>query len=413
MTTANFSLVYYCGDRKTGTISVLHRTDGETRINRVGVGAESGLAAGLKPILVGLAENEDVVVLDPQTKALQFLNAFPADGFPAHVYSDPYSDRDWLMNDGDKATGNDQLNCGDKGSSVTVIDKSNSTQAQWLATICVGRGHHQATFTGPSEHAPDVPRRAVVSNLKDGTLSIVGNDPSDAQTDLKVLNTINLCEPEKEEGMEEATVPNNAFPHGLVYSPRTGKLYNLNNGYGTVAVIDPVSGEIEERFEFKGHSNLFVTPCGRYVIGRGADRKSDANHVFAQLTVYDLVEKKTVDQHRLQDVYFSKYYFNGDGSKLYLTTGSSGSPEQKANLKDDILLVFDLTSLPKISLSKELKIGKSGSIEMLNHEGKTQLVFSSAGASGELIVIDGQDEAIIETIQVNDGGSHSRVWLKV
>ena len=171
--------------------------------------------------------------MDPQSRSIAFHDAFPADAFPAHIYAEPDTNRDWFMNDGDKATGNDNVNCGDKGSSVTVVENTSSSAAKFLKTICVGRGHHQAMFVTPNDQHPDVPKTAYVSNLKDGTISAIANDPGDTSRYLTVIATINLGEADKEDS-GTADVPNNAFPHGLVYSAYSGKLYCLNNGYGTV-----------------------------------------------------------------------------------------------------------------------------------------------------------------------------------
>lgn len=404
---ADFTLAYYSGDRTTGRIAVVQRRNGDTTITEVECTPDSDLAKNLKPVMVGMAEDKRVILLDPQSKKLVFDSSFPTDAFPAHIYSDPHSARRWFMNDGDKETGNDNLNCGDQGSSVTVIENTDSTQARYLATICVGRGHHQATFSYPSDAAPDVPRQAYISNLKDGTISVIGNDPDHEDSYLKVVATIDLCEPEKENNPGE----NNAFPHGLVYSKQSGKVYNLNNGYGTIAIINPKTHAIEGRIDLKGYSNLFMSPDGRYIIGRGADRKSDADHVIAKLAVVDVATHKLVASKDLPDIYISKYYFNPEGTRLYLTTSSKGSPEQVANLKDDVMLVFDVTSLPELNLISEVRIGASGSLEFLCHDGKTNLVFSSDSAGGSIVVIDGDDHRIIETIKVGEPMKQSRTWL--
>ena len=405
----DFALGYYSGNRATGSVAVIRREGGRTRIEPVPTAPESGLAQELKPIFVGLTPDARVILLDPQSKEIRVQDGFPADAFPAHIYEDPGSTRRWFMNDGDKQTGNDRLNCGDGGSSVTVVDDIASADARFLKTICVGRGHHQAAYTWPSASAPGVPRRAYISNLKDGTLSVIGNDPERPDEFLRLIDTVDLSEPDKEEG-GKAGAPNNAFPHGLVYSPLTGKLYNLNNGYGNIAVIDPRSNRIEDRVPFKGNSNLFMVPGGRYIIGRGADRKSDPAHVIASLTVLDLQDMQVVDRLSLSDVYVSKYYFDPAGTRLYLTTGSSGSPEQQANLKPDALLVIDLTALPKLVLHRELRLGTpSGSLAFV--EGAQGLrVFSSNGEAGAVLLIDGAGGEVLETIAVGAGMSHSRVW---
>lgn len=406
---ADFSVAYYAGNRKTGTLALVRCTAGEVTVMPLATAPETGLDQALKPILVGVAEDHRVILLDPKTKQLRLQEAFPADAFPAHIYNDPHSKRDWFMNDGDKETGNDTLNCGDRGSSVTVIEDTGSTRARFLKTICVGRGHHQAAFTYPSADAPQVPARACISSLNDGTISVIGNDPADAATYLQVIATINLCEPDKEDGRQDL-VPNKAYPHGLAYSPVTGKLYNLNNGYGTLAVIDPLTNVIEERLPFKGYSNLFASPCGRYLIARGADRKSDPEHVLGKLAVWDVAAKRIVAERTLRDVYLSKYYYNAEGSKLYFTTGSSGSPEQQRHLKTDVLLVLDMRTLPELAAPREVAVGSAGSVAFHAEDGRTRWVFVSDAAGGALVVLDGATDAVAERIALAPDLSHSRVW---
>lgn len=407
----DFTLAYYAGDRKTGSIAVVSRKNGELEVQQIAQGAESGADKLLKPIFIGLTENHEVITLEPKSKAISISKEFIPDAFPAHIYSDPVSNRDWFMNDGDKETGNDTLNCGDTGSSVTVVENTASSHARYLKTICVGRGHHQANFSYPSDAAPQVPKQAYVSNLIDGTLSVIGNDPEKSDSYLKVVATINLCEPEKD-GFDAPQIPNNAFPHGLAYSKVSGKVYNLNNGYGTIAVVDPVTHVIERRIPFKGFSNLFMSRCGRYVIGRGADRKSDANHVIAKLAVLDVTTEEVVSRLDLQDIYISKYFFNPEGNKLYLTTSSSGSDEQQANIKGDALLVFDLTKLPQLELAQELRLGApAGTLDFVQQNGGTELVFASNAAEGVVTLICGESSAVLEKIPVVEPSPHSRLWI--
>jgi hypothetical protein len=403
----DFSVVYYIGNRKTGTLHIITRKNGATTMEHFPTAPDTGLEKMLKPILVGMTPERQVVLLNPSTKETHIQTTFPVDGFPAHLYADPYSNRDWFMNDGDK------------GSSVTVIANTTSRlDVQYLKTICVGRGHHQAAFTTPSPAAPGMPRRAYISNLNDGTVSVIGNDEKDVEHYLKLLTTINLCEPEHEDGVadEGATFqPNRAFPHGLAYSSVTGKLYNLNSGYGTLATIDPLTNTIESRMPLKGYSNLFAVPdnkqSGRYLIARGADRKTDLNHVIAKIAVFDTLTQTIVDHLDLPDIYFSKYYFNAESTKLYMTTGNSGSPEQQANIKPDVLLVFDLAALPKLRLIQQLKTGPAGSVAFLAQDGNTDLVFSSNAEAGSLVVIDGKNDEIVETIAVTEGATHARIWM--
>lgn len=407
--TIDFSVAYYSGDRKTGAITIIDRLNGDTMQLNIEVLPESENQLAPKKIFVGLTADKKVVILDPESKEILFETEFPADAFAAHKYADPNSNRDWYMNDGDKATGNDSLNCGDNGSSVTIIEESDSNNAKFLKTVCVGRGHHQANFSYPSKDNPNVPNQAYISNLKDGTVSVIDNDSAHETSFLSVIETINLCEPEKEDSDKQ--VPNNAFPHGLVYSPVSGKVYNLNNGYGTIAIIDPLSHQIEQRMAFNGHSNLFLSPCGRYVIGRGADRKSDADHVIAKLTVLDATNNQIMDSLDIPDIYISKYFFNPEGSRLYLTTSSSGSEAQQSNLKTDALLVFDMSALPVLKLVNEVRLGSSsGTLDFALKDQLTELVFSSNAAEGAIAVMD-VDGNLMEKISVGESMAHSRLWM--
>jgi len=406
----DFCLAYYIGDRKTGEISVVRNGAEGCEAFQISRQAETGLDAMRRPMLIGLTEAHQVILFDPVAKSIAFCDGLPADTFPAHIYRDGYSTRSWFMNDGDKETGNDTLNCGDKGSSVTVIDKVDSTQARYLDTICVGRGHHQAAYSHPSDTAPKVPAKAYISNLKDGSLSVIGNDPGDASSYLQVVATVDLREADKEN--EPAGAGNNSFPHGIDFSAKTGLIYNLNNGYGTVAVVDPNSDEIIDRIPFKGHSNLFATPCGGFLIGRGADRKSDPEHVTARLSVLDAEKCETVASIELPDLYISKYFFNPDGSRLYLTASASGSPEQQANCKADALLIIDLTSLPELKVINELRLGAPvGTLDFQTLSDGSTRVFASLGDNGEVAVLDGDGASDVAKLSIAPGGRHSRLWL--
>lgn len=405
----DFKFAYYSGDRKTGNINIVERKNGDTKIHEISQ-ANDKSENELPDILLGVSETNQVVLLEPIGKEIKLSSEFPANAFAAHKYTDEKQNVDWYMNDGDKQTGNDTLNCGDSGSSVTVIKNADSSKAEFLKTICVGRGHHQANYSFPSDACPDTPNQTYISNLKDGTISVIANDPSNTQSYLNVIKTIDLCEPDKEDSIE-TTIPNNAFPHGLVFSPVSGKVYNLNNGYGTVTIINPKTHDIESRIEFKGHSNLFLSINGQYVIGRGADRKSNNEHVLAKLSVLDVTDNTVVDSIDIPDIYISKYFFNPEGTRLYLTTSSSGSDKQQENLKTDALLIFDMTSLPRLNMINEVRLGASaGTLDFVTDNlGKTSLVFASLAASGKVAVMD-IDGHLLEDINIGEKVAHSRLW---
>lgn len=409
----DFVVAHYSGDRKTGSVALVYGGPSGVRVEQVAPGPLSNRGPMRQPVLVGATREQQVVLLDPESKKISWVSQFPPDAFAAHAYSETQTANVWYMNDGEKGTGNDTLNCGDRGSSVSVVASPNTAQARYLTTVCVGRGHHQACFTAPSAAQPTTPKRACISNLNDGTIDVIGNDPADESTYHKLLNTVNLVEREKEDdGLSAGAVPNKAFPHGLAYSPVTGKLYNLNNGYGTVAVMDLATGAIEKRIPLKGHSNMFAAPGGRYFIARGADRKSDPNHVKATISVFDPVAAEVTTQHVLPDIYIGKYFFNPQGTRLYFTGAVSGSAEQQKNLKPDAVLVFDLTQLPLLPLVAELRLGAAvGFLSFVaDADSSTGLVLASVSEKGTLEVVNEATMSVVDSICINEGAEHSRIW---
>lgn len=400
----NWSFVCHLDYGLTGTVAMVSHKDDHTSTHTLETSKESGMDTHYKPVFLGVDQTGKVILLDPESRQIHQQSSFPADSFAAYAYRDSDNGRIWFMNDGDKETGNDSLNCGDKGSSVTVIDTANGNNSpKLLKTICVGRGHHVTTFTAPSDSTPQIHRKAFVSNLMDGTISVVGNDMADTENFLKVIDTINLCEPDREAD-GKASMPNNAFPHGMMFSRATGKLYNLNNGYHTIAVIDPVTHDIENTIELPASSNLLLSPDGRFLVGKGVDRKSDQDHVIGKIS---LVEAQSGTIHEvidLPDIYPSTYRFNADGSKLYVTTAATGKGSQKDNVKTDLLLIFDTAKLPAIKLLKEIQVGVADCgrrpIAFAENNGSNGVVFVPNPTDGTVTIIDGKDEQEIETVKV-------------
>ena len=400
----NWSFVCHLSYGDSGSVATVSSTGNRT--NAVGIEPEnaSDLEIQYKPVFLGVDSHGKAILLDPKSKTITAQLRIPADAIAAYAYPDPGSNRIWFMNDGDKDTGNDSFNCGDKGASVTVIDKSTeNVPPKLLKTICVGRGHHVTTFISPTSSLPAIPRRAYVSNLMDGTISVIGNDPADAGSYLQVIDTINLCDPHKEEG-GKVSIPNNAYPHGMGFSTETGKLYNLNNGYATIAVIDPVKNIIEETIELKSSSNLLVSPDGKYLIGKGVDRKTDPDHVIGKLSIIDTRSKKICEVIDLPDIYPSTYRFNADGSKLYVTSATTGKGKQKDNIKVDSILLFDTSKLPVIRLIKEVSVGIADCgrrpIAFTGSMGKPGQIIVPNPTDGTVTILDGKDESVIETVSV-------------
>jgi hypothetical protein len=386
-----------------GRLVLVQHRQGKTHVITMESAPASGLDEPRRPVLIGMQDDQTVLVMDPVSRQVQRLTRLPIDTRSDYAYIDSEGGMYWLVSDGDKDNGADALTCYNTGSPVTAIMPNAEHGAQILKTICVGRGHHVTVFTTPTKQAPQVPRRAFSSNLNDGTISVIGNDPADTATYLKVLATINLCDPHHEDGKREA-VPNNAFPHGMAYSPLTGKVYNMNNGYGTVVVIDPAKNAIEASVAMKTSSNLLLSPDGRFLIGKGADRKSDPEHVIGRLSVMDGVSNTLVKVIDLPDVYPSVYRFSVDGKKLYVTTAATGKGKQKENLKMNSLLVFDSSAMPELRLIKEVQVGVADCsrrpIAFITAGKQGGWTFVPNPTDGTLSILDGASDSVTETVNL-------------
>jgi len=359
------------------------------------------------PWFLGLLENQQVILFDPEHKTINITDKIPYDAYPAYSYKDEINNHIWFMNDGDKENGNDELNCGGNGSTVTIINMGDgSSTPQHIKTLCVGSGHHVTTFIEPTSEFPDLPKVAYVSNLLSGSICVVGNDVNNSDTYLNIIHTINLCESDKEKDGNKG-IPNNAFPHGKQLSNHTGKVYSLNNGYGTVAVINPLTHEIENHISLKGCSNLLLSPCGKFLIGKGADRKSNAAHVLGRLSVIDVVTNTVLSEEDIKDFYPSTYRFNPDGNKLYVTSAATGKGDQKENLKINTLYIYDASQLPKLQLIKSMEVGNSDCGRRpvaFNTDNSAKRVFIPNPTDATLTIIDAETDSIVDTIKIADQG---------
>lgn len=372
------------------------------RCNTIPSSPATGLPFERRPLFIGITDNNNALVLDPVTKKITAQDSLTLDAFPIYAYPDTSNQRLWFVNDGDNETFCDKLDCGDKGASATVVEHNEKPKA--LKTICLGRGHHVTVFVGPNKAHPAQPKLAFQSNLNDGTISIVGNDEKNPATFLSVIKTIDLCEIDKEDD-KNISVPNNAFPHGMVYSPVTHRVYNLNNGYGNIVVINPGTLEIEKRIPLKGCSNLLGSPDGKYLIGKGADRKADNNHVIGKLAVIDAVTGDNKTELKLKDFYPSVYRFSSNGKKLYVTSASTGKGVQKDNLKNNILQIYDASKLPALTLIKEVEVGVADigrrPIAFSLQNSEAQHVFVPNPTDATLSVLDAKTDTVIETIKLS------------
>ncbi len=396
----------HINEGKTGAVVIVSHDGEKSSVVKVPVvNAESDAR---EQVFVGVAADGAVIQMEANSQAINHHNTFVAETYVPYGYPHYGGDTHWYSYDGDKESGEDKQACPTGGAPMLVV-RNTGDSAEVAKMVCLGRGHHVVVFTAPTETHAAIPHYAFVSNLQDGNIVVLGNDPADAAHYLQVITVIDLCEPENEKSGEHC-IPNNAFPHGMAFSPLTGKVYCLNNGYGSIVVIDPVTLEIGSRLQMKMSSNLLLSPDGRYLIGKGADRKNDPEHVMGRLSVVDVMSGNTETSLDLPDIYPSTYRFNRDGSKLYVTTAATGKGIQRENVKMDLLQVYDATALPALTLLKEVKVGVADCgrrpLAYTVADGAVDRLFIPNPTDGTLTVLDGATDEVLETVDIHQGDAN-------
>ncbi|MDC4228318.1 MAG: hypothetical protein MPW17_22625 (plasmid) [Candidatus Manganitrophus sp.] len=412
------------------TVSVINHGDaGNSISSSIDVGSNPGdmASSNKNHIFVNMGSTNQTAALDPVGETATFKKFIAVGQRPAHIYQEaPDGSRIWVMNDADPNTGIDTVTsaCNTaQTASVSVIQnhgeggEEESNPGEVLATICVGKGHHNTAFTYPTPTAPSVPLRAFISNQISGNISVIDNDPASANY-LKVIGTIDLCDPSKESGGvcdADPSTSNESGPHGMYFSPVNGRIYNHNEEYKNVVVINPSVTDFSLAIEatldtgFSGATRLSAD--GRFFFVRGTDTQSDATRVTGKLAIVNVADNSftVVD---LPDFSPSSLAFTADGRKLYIASGASGNTDQKASQKSNVVSVFDTTALPVLPLLKEITVGATTagrSIGILEHDGEATHVFATNRADGTVSVIDAQTDAEIDKIQV--GGTPTSLFV--
>jgi DNA-binding beta-propeller fold protein YncE len=405
MTSSSSYLACHHSYDQFGTLSIVEINNNQFKIHSFPQTKTQSLDAENNSIYLYFF-NGRAYCLDGNNKQVTAYTSLSNKAIAGYAYMDSSHANLWFMNDGDDDTGVDHLNCGDEGSSVTVIHQKDSDPPHFLKTICVGKGHHVTAFVNYVDKSHTQAYKAFVSNLMDGSLSVIDNNPG-SQSFLQVIDLINLADSRYENSGNKA-IPNHAYPHGMVFSKLTGKLYSLNNGYETVAVIDPVSHKIIDVFPMPKCSNLLLSPDGRYLIGKGADRKTDAQHVIGHINVFDLKNMKSVAEMELLDIYPSTYQFNREGKKLYVTTAYTGDEIQSKNLKTDQLLVFK-ADFPDIKLEKSISVGqtrcKRRPFCICHDNNQSRFIFVPNMTDGTMSILDASTHETLVTPVVSTPGA--------
>lgn len=407
-----------------GSVSVIeHGVAGNTLAEPINLFSSVGEMTPSRKnhLFINLGSTNQVAALDPVGETITFSKFIAVGQRPVHINRDPEGSRIWVQNDADPTTGIDTVtpacNAAQAGS-VSVIqnhgtaghdDEEEGVNAgEVIATICVGKGHHKAAFSTPTAADNSIPLRAFISNMIDGTISVIDNDPASGNY-LKVIRTIDLCDPNKEACDEDPATPNGAGPHGMIYSTVSGMIFNNNEDYGTVNVINPALVEtavigpripdpaISTTLDVGFAGATHITPDGRFVIVRGFDSSS----VTGKLTVIDVANPTGFTTHDLTNINPGTLAFTSDGAKMYVAgSGSAQRPTQRGN----VVLAYDISALPILPAPTEITVGSTTagrSIGILEEGGEATHLFATNRTDGTVSVIDTSTDTVVDTVQVD------------
>ncbi|MDC4206976.1 MAG: hypothetical protein MPW15_29400 (plasmid) [Candidatus Manganitrophus sp.] len=392
-----------------GKVSVIeHRDAGNTLSEPIDIRSSAGeMVSSGDHIFVSIEAANRVAVLDPAGEFVVFKKYLPVGQRPVHISHEPESTRVWVLNDAELSTGIDTVtsvcNASSSGS-VSVIEDRDENAGAILGTICVGKGHHEAAFSYPTSTASSIPRRAFISNMNDGTISVINNDPP-SDDYLKVIGTLDLCDMSREPGGvcdADVATSNAAAPHEVYFSQATGKIYNYNGAYGTITIIDATTLAVESTVSIQSNGFPDFTPDGRFVFFRATDTQTDPAHVTGKLWVINLVDN-SVTAVDLPDFHPGSLQFTSNGTKLYVASAAIGNADQRANQKSDVVRVFDATVLPALTQISEVAVGSTTGprlITLFEHEGEAHHFFVTNPADGTITVIDARTDMVVDTVSV-------------
>lgn len=370
-------------------------------------------------VFMNLAGANKVATIDPLTNAQPVHEANLAAGTrPVHMYRDPNDGEVvWIMNDGDNAggtltPGDDLVNCAAQGGgSVTAIHNSHlgpgGTPPFLLGTTCLlADGHKVAAFSSGT----GVPKRVFVSSEDAGEIAVLDDDEASA-TYRQVIHRIDLCNAAKEGGPcnDESTTPantaftpNSSAPHGIRWSKLTKKVYSIQEGYGEISEIDPVTFAVTPILDLTGlpYTAYGISPDGRFLLLRG-----DTTPVSG--TKLGVVDLGTAGNPRtdftipeLNGTSPGSFKFSPDGSRFYILAGNAATATKK-----DRLFAFNASTLtattPALTLLREIPLVATGahSFDVLAQgAGAATFIVVSNSTDNSVSVINATDNLIKQTV---------------
>jgi YVTN family beta-propeller protein len=381
-------------------------------------------------VFVNLGAANKVATIDPLTGAVPVHETNLAAGTrPVHMYRDPTDGEViWVGNDGDNAggtttPGDDLINCNNParpggavtGSSVTILHNSHlgpgGNPPTVEKTVCIlADGHKVAAFPRPTATNAAIPRRVFVSSETSGEIAVIDNEPG-SPTKWQMIGRVDLCNPLKETCNDEsATLLTTAFtantsgPHGIRFSKLTGKVYSIQEGYGQIAEIDPITLESTIILDLAGtpYTSYGITPDGRFLLLRGQTATPQA----MKLGVLDLSVTPAVRTDftiaELDGTSPGSFKFSPDGKRFYILAGNTA-----ASTKKDRLFAFDSSTLsattPVLTLLREIPLVATG--------GHGLDVLAQGAGEAKYIVVSNSTDNSVSIINATDNQEKQKVTV--
>lgn len=384
-------------------------------------------------VFLNLGAANKTATIDPLTGATPIHEANLATGTrPVHMYRDPTDGEViWVGNDGDNAAGtttpgDDLINCNNAarpggavtGSSVTILHNSHQgpggNPPTVEKTLCLlASGHKVAAFPRPTATNAAIPRRAFVSSEIGGEIAVIDNEPG-SPTKWQMIGRVDLCNPLKETCNDEsatalttAFTANNSHPHGIRWSKLTGKVYSIQEGYGQIAEIDPVTLAKTVIIDLAGtpYTSYGITPDGRFLLLRGQTTAPDPQ--TTKLGVLDLSVTPAVRTDftiaALDGTSPGSFKFSPDGNRFYILAGNVA-----ATTKKDRLFAFDASTLtttpPALTLNREIPLLVGGDSVGFNAAHSIDVLAQGAPGAGEAkyIVVSNKLDNSVSVINATD-----------
>jgi len=423
---------------KTLTSVALRGDSGNAVLNTLGPGVFGNVALGDMQfsdgewLFMNLGAGNSVATIDPLTSATPVHETnLPTGTRPVHIYRDPTDGEViWSMNDGDNAggtttPGDDLINCNNAarvggpvlGGSVTVLHNSHlgpgGHPPTVEKTVCIlADGHKVTAFSQPTATNATIPKLAFVSSETGGEIAVIDNAPG-SPTLWQMIGRVDLCNPLKEAipatcNDESGTLltaeftANNSHPHGIRWSKLTGKVYSVQEGYGQIAAIDPITLASTIIFDFAGtpYTSFSITPDGRFLLLRGQTTIPQAT----KLGVLDLSVTPAVLTDftiaALDGTSPGAFKFSPDGKRFYILAGNTAPSTKK-----DRLFAFDSSTLtaatPTLTLLREITLQATGahSFDVLAQgAGEAKYIAVSNSTDNSLSIINTTDNLIKQTV---------------